>query len=157
VPVQEGLQLLRRRRPDKRHATGPQAAWWLAAALLAGNAVGIFDAATLATTLAALRLGGVPVEASLALPGGVPALLAAADTPTADFVATDGGPTLARALTAHLGATPDGARSLRPLLAPFDGPQPGEPGFLHRFAWPRVIAIRTLRHGADLALESPRK
>jgi RHH-type proline utilization regulon transcriptional repressor/proline dehydrogenase/delta 1-pyrroline-5-carboxylate dehydrogenase len=139
------------------HATGPQAAWWLGAALLAGNAVGILDAATLATALAALRLGGVPVEASLALPGGVPALLAAADTATVDFVATDGGPSLARALTALLGPTLDGARGLRPLLSPFDGPQPVEPGFLHRFAWPRVIAIRTLRHGADLALEPSRE
>ncbi|MFN8637879.1 MAG: hypothetical protein U0360_00085 [Dehalococcoidia bacterium] len=27
-------------------------------------------------------------------------------------------------------------------------------GFLRRFAWPRVVAVRTLRHGADLAIEA---
>lgn len=138
-------------------ATGPHAAWWLASALLAGNAVGMFDAAALATTLAALRVGGVPVEASPALPGGVPALLAAAATATPDFVATDADSDLVHALTARLGPTPDGARGLRSLLSAFDGPQPGEPGFVQRFAWPRVVAVRTLRHGADLALEPPRE
>jgi hypothetical protein len=40
------------------------------------------------------------------------------------------------------------------MLSPLDGAQPGEPGFLRRFAWPKVVAVRTLRHGADLALEA---
>ena len=32
----------------------------------------------------------------------------------------------------------------------------GLSGFLRRFAWPKVVAVRTLRHGADLALEATR-
>ena len=47
----------------------------------------------------------------------------------------------------------DGQRSLKALLSPLDGAQPGEAGFLRRFTWPKVTAIRTLRHGADLAIE----
>jgi hypothetical protein len=42
---------------------------------------------------------------------------------------------------------------LKALLSPLDGAQPGEAGFLRRFALPKVVAIRTLRHGADLALD----
>lgn len=46
----------------------------------------------------------------------------------------------------------DGQRGLKTLLSPLDGPQPGEAGFVQRFAWPKVMATRTLRHGANLAL-----
>jgi hypothetical protein len=41
---------------------------------------------------------------------------------------------------------------VKSLLSPLDGPQPGEPGFVRRFVWPVVLAVRTLRHGADLDL-----
>jgi hypothetical protein len=70
------------------------------------------------------------------------------------FVATDAGPVLTRDLQGALGATPAGARSLKVLLSPLDGPQPGDEGFARRFAWEKVVAVRTLRHGADLALEA---
>ncbi|MSQ42275.1 MAG: hypothetical protein EXR65_04485 [Dehalococcoidia bacterium] len=30
----------------------------------------------------------------------------------------------------------------------------GEAGFIRRFAWAKVVAVRTLRHGAELALEA---
>ena len=68
--------------------------------------------------------------------------------------AVDGRPALAGALWRALGPTVEGQRSLKGLLSPLDGAQPGEPGFLRRFAWPKMVAVRTLRHGADLALEA---
>ena len=73
-----------------------------------------------------------------------------------DFAAVDAGPSLTRALYRRLGPTAQGQRSLKALLSPSDGVQPGEPGFLLRFAWPKVIAVRTLRHGAELAIEASR-
>ena len=139
-----GLGLLR--------ATGHDAAWWLAAALLAGNPVAVFDASRLATAIEALREAGVPEEVVQA-GGDLAAMIAAAARPEVAFAASDGGPELARTLYARLGLSVAGQRSLQALLSPLDGPQAGEPGFLRRFALPKTVAVRTLRHGADLALE----
>jgi RHH-type transcriptional regulator, proline utilization regulon repressor / proline dehydrogenase / delta 1-pyrroline-5-carboxylate dehydrogenase len=136
-------------------ATSKSAASWLAAALLGGNSVALFDGEPLASTVEALRAAGVPQTALGVASGGITALLAAAESPTVAFAAVDGGAAVARALYDRLGPTTEGQRALKSLLSPLDGPQPGEPGFMQRFAWPRVIAIRTLRHGADLALEAP--
>jgi RHH-type proline utilization regulon transcriptional repressor/proline dehydrogenase/delta 1-pyrroline-5-carboxylate dehydrogenase len=130
---------------------GEHAAHWLAAALLAGNAVVLFDSPDLAVTLDALRAAGVP-SGVLADGGDLAALLVAAGSPRVAFATTDGGPALARALYRRLGPTVDGQLDLQALLSSLDGPQPLEPGFVQRFAWPRVVAVRTLRHGADLAL-----
>ena len=139
-----GLGLLR--------ATGDDAAWWLAAALLAGNPVAVFDASRLATAIEALRRAGLP-ERVVQAGGDLAAMIAAAARPEVAFAAIDGGPELARTLYARLGPTVAGQRSLKALLSPLDGPQAGEPGFLRRFALPKTVAVRTLRHGADLALE----
>ncbi|MSQ36427.1 MAG: aldehyde dehydrogenase family protein [Dehalococcoidia bacterium] len=144
--IARGLGILR---ADGDHAVG-----WLAAALLAGNAMAVFDSPDLAPTVEALLAAGVPPDV-LATGGDLAALLAAAHAPRVSFAATDSGPALARALYRRLGPTPPGQRDLKALLSALDGPQPGEPGFLHRFAWPRVVAVRTLRHGADLALAAP--
>jgi hypothetical protein len=135
--------------------TGDVAAYWLAAALLGGNAVALFDSDGLADTVAVLRAAGVPAAALHVVDGGVAAMFAAAEAPVVAFAAVDCGPALARALYARLGPTAEGQQSLKALLSPLDGPQPGERGFLQRFAWPRVTAVRTLRHGADLAIETP--
>ena len=135
---------------------GDTAAGWLAAALLGGNALAVIATPAVEATVAAMHRAGVPAEALRVLQvdceGGVAVLPLAAD-PRVDFVATDSAST-ARAAHRVMGPTPEGARSLKALLSPLDGPQPGEPGFLRRFAWPRVVAIRTLRHGADLAFET---
>ena len=82
----------------------------------------------------------------------MPALLGACDAASVAGAATDGGPTVAAAVYRALGPTVPGQRGLKALLSRLDGPQPGEPGFVQRFAHPRVVAVRTLRHGADLAI-----
>jgi hypothetical protein len=76
-----------------------------------------------------------------------------ATDPRVAFAAIDTAGPLADTLRRDLAPTAEGQRSLKALLSPLDGPQPGEPGFLRRFALAKVVAIRTLRHGADLALE----
>ena len=55
---------------------------------------------------------------------------------------------------ASLGVTEEdaGQRWLKALISIDDGLRPGEPGFLRQFALPKTVAIRTLRHGADLEL-----
>lgn len=136
-------------------ATGHDAPRWLASALLAGNAVAVFDSPALAPTIEALRHASVPASVLAEVSGGIPALLATAEAPATAFTATDAGPALSRALACRLGPTADGQRSLKALISPLDGLQPEERGFAQRFAWPRVVAVRTLRHGADLAIEEP--
>ncbi len=134
-------------------ARGGDAAWWLAATLLAGNAAVIVDSPRLASVVAALLRAGVPPAVVRLEAGGVERLLAIAAEPEVAFAAIDGSARLARALWRELGPTAPGQRSLKALISPLDGPQPLEPGFMRRFAWPKLVAVRTLRHGADLALE----
>ncbi len=135
------------------HAAGREAAWWLAAALLAGNSLALFDSRGLYPVTASLLRAGLPPTVVRPDPGGLGAMLAAARRPEVAFAATDGGAALARALHRELGPTAEGQRSLKALLSRLDGPQAGEPGFVQRFAWPKVVAVRTLRHGADLGLD----
>ena len=135
------------------HAAGREAAWWLAAALLAGNSLALFDSRALYPVTAALLRAGLPTDVVRPDPGGLGAMLAAARRPEVAFAATDAGAELAQALHRELGPTDEGQRSLKALLSRLDGPQAGEPGFVQRFAWPRVVAVRTLRHGADLGLD----
>ena len=139
------------------HAAGTDATSWLAAPLLAGNSLSLFDSAGLGPVVEALLRAGLPagiVRADvLRSSGGLGAMLAAARRPEVAFAATDGGPALARALHLELGPTTPGQRSLKTLLSRLDGPQAGELGFVRRFAWPKVVAVRTLRHGADLGLD----
>ncbi len=137
------------------HASGPDAVWWLAAPLLAGNSLVIFAAPTLAPARQALVRAGAPEE-SLRVAERLDAMLLAARRPGVSFAASDGGAALARALHGELGPTAPGQRSLKALISRLDGPQAGEPGFARRFAWPKVVAVRTLRHGADLAFASAR-
>ncbi|MDA0353024.1 MAG: aldehyde dehydrogenase family protein, partial [Chloroflexi bacterium] len=140
-----GLALLR--------ATGPDAAGWLAATLLAGNACLVADSPALAAVVQACLEAGVPPEVLRYVDGGASVLRGLAADPRVAFAAVDAIGPLTDALRRYLASTAAGQRSLKALISPLDGPQPGEPGFLHRFALPKVIAIRTLRHGADLALE----
>ena len=139
------------------HAAGTDATSWLAAPLLAGNSLSLFDSAGLGPVVEALlRAGlaaGIVRAGVLRSSGGLGAMLAAARRPEVAFAATDGGSALARALHLELGPTAPGQRSLKTLLSRLDGPQAGEPGFVRRFAWPKVVAVRTLRHGADLGLD----
>lgn len=140
-------------------ATGPGGATWLAAALLAGNAVEVFERAgegphALAPAIAALREAGVPASVLSESGPSSPALLARASAPDIAFAATDGGPAWAAALYARLGPTHADQHGLKTLLSTLDGPQPGEAGFLRRFALPKVVAVRTVRHGADLGFTS---
>jgi hypothetical protein len=133
---------------------GTQAAWWLAATLLAGNSAFVVDSPPLAPAVDALLRAGVPGDVLWMESGDLGRLLSLAAAPEVAFAAIDGGPALARALWRELGPTAEGQRSLKALLSPLDGPQPLEPGFVRRFAWPKLVAVNTLRHGADLALEA---
>ncbi len=133
------------------HAAGRDAAWWLVAPLLAGNALALFSSPALPPVVDALLRAGMAPEA-VRPGGGVDSMLRAARRPEVAFAASDGGAGFARALNRELGATAPGQRSLKALFSRLDGPQAGEPGFVRRFAWPRVVAVRTLRHGADLGL-----
>ena len=142
------------RGPGLVRARGTQAAWWLAATLLAGNSALVVDSPRLATAVDVLLRAGVPGEVLRMESGDLGRLLAAAAAPEVALAAIDGGPAVVRALWRELGPTVEGQRSLKALLSPLDGPQPLEPGFLRRFAWPKVVAVNTLRHGADLALEA---
>ena len=140
------------RGPAIARLRGPHAPAWLATALLAGNPVALFDSPALEATVEALHAAGVPTEV-LSRGGGLEALLASAAKPEVAFAITDSGAALAAALHRRLGPTLEGQRGLKALISTLDGPQPGEDGFARRFAWPKTIAIRTLRHGADLAIE----
>jgi RHH-type proline utilization regulon transcriptional repressor/proline dehydrogenase/delta 1-pyrroline-5-carboxylate dehydrogenase len=134
------------------HASGERAAHWLAAVLLAGNAALVADVDAVHETVEALLVAGAPVDVLAAMPLRAGEALGVAALAAIDCVATDV-PRLARPFARALGPAPEGTRGLKVLLSPLDGPQPGEPGFARRFAWPRVVAVRTLRHGADLAIE----
>jgi hypothetical protein len=131
-------------------AAGEEAGWWLAAALLGGNGVVVADSPALADAVGALHAAGVPRATLRFEDGGTAAFLRLAGAPGVDFVACDRGPL--RSLARAIGPVEDGDAGLRAMLTSLDGPQPGEAGFLQRFTWPRVIAVRTLRHGADLHL-----
>lgn len=133
-------------------AAGPEAAWWLAAPLLAGNGVTVVGSPALASAVRALHAAGVPSEVLRTIAGDKSYLAGLAASPGVAFVACDGGPF--RSLAAAIASVAEGQRGLKALLSPLDGPQPGEPGFVRRFAWPKVVATRTLRHGANLALSS---
>ena len=135
------------------HASGPDAAWWLVAPLLAGNSLVLVESRSTYPVTAALLRAGLPPRVVRPDPGGLGAMLATARRAEVAFCASDGGPALARALHRELGPTAPGQRSLKALLSRLDGPQAGEPGFVRRFAWPKVVAVRTLRHGADLGLD----
>ena len=135
-------------------ARGDDAPWWLAAALLAGNAVALFDSPGLAPVVEALHEAGVPDEALRGRRGRHRGD-ARPRAPAGDRVRRDRRWAGARALYRLLGPTLPGQRSLKALLSTLDGPQAGEPGFLRRFAWPKVAAVRTLRHGADLPRGRP--
>ena len=135
------------------HAAGPDAMWWLAAPLLAGNGLTLFDSRGLYPLTEALLRAGLPPGVVQRDAGGLGAMLGSAARPGVAFAATDAGPALARALHRQLGPTAPGQRSLKTLVSRLDGPQAGEPGFVRRFAWPKVVAVRTLRHGADLGLD----
>ena len=135
------------------HALGHHGAWWLGAVLAAGNTVCVLASPPLLSAVEALLAAGVPLDVVRYIESGTRALLDAAPAVEVDFVATDAGPALSRDLYTALGPTPVGGRSLKALLSPLDGLQPGEEGFVRRFAWEKAVAVRTLRHGADLALE----
>ena len=135
-------------------ATELNAAHWLAAVLLGGNSALAVRSPALEPTIEALLAAGVPPKVLAAIEVTATEGLGLAAHPAIDVVATDAAPALARAFYRALGPTPPGARGLKSLLSSVDGPRPGESGFARRFASPRVIAVRTLRHGADLALEA---
>lgn len=131
-------------------AGGEDAGWWLAAALLGGNGVVVVDSPALADAVDALHAAGVPRATLRFEDGDAAVFLGLAAAPGVDFAACDRGPL--RSLARAIAPVEDGDAGLRAMLTSLDGPQPRETGFLQRFTWPRVIAVRTLRHGADLHL-----
>lgn len=134
-------------------ANGPLAPAWLAATLLAGNGCLVVDSPALVPVVGACVEAGVPPAVLRYVDGGASVLRGLASDPRITFAAVDTAGPLADALRGDLAVSTDGRRVLRALLSPLDGPQPGEAGFLRRFALAKVVAIRTLRHGADLTLE----
>jgi acyl-CoA reductase-like NAD-dependent aldehyde dehydrogenase len=134
-------------------AAGEHAEWWLAAPLLAGNSLMLFDSSPLEELVGALHEAGVPADVLGVSAGGREAMLELARRPEVAFAASDGGPALACALHRVVGPTDPRQRSLKALISRLDGPQATEPGFVRRFAWPKLVAVHTLRHGADLGLD----
>ena len=72
------------------------------------------------------------------------------------FAATDLGLGATRELHVVLAVTheSEGQDWVKALISVADGLAPGEHGFLRQFALPRTVAVRTLRHGAQLDLPS---
>jgi RHH-type proline utilization regulon transcriptional repressor/proline dehydrogenase/delta 1-pyrroline-5-carboxylate dehydrogenase len=134
-------------------ASGGEASAWLAAALLGGNACIVVDSPALVAVVNACLEAGVPASVLRYADGGAPVLRALAARPQVTFAALDAAGPLADAVRIDLAGATEGQRSLKALLSPLDGAQPGEAGFLRRFTWPKVTAIRTLRHGADLTFD----
>jgi RHH-type proline utilization regulon transcriptional repressor/proline dehydrogenase/delta 1-pyrroline-5-carboxylate dehydrogenase len=99
-----------------------------------------------------LTRSGVPREVvALAPPGASLTSLAAS---LIHFAAVDLALEPTQALYRVLGVTEEekGQRWLKALISASDSIAPGEPGFLKLFAHPKAVAVRTLRHGADLEL-----
>ncbi|MBI4296292.1 MAG: proline dehydrogenase family protein [Chloroflexi bacterium] len=126
--------------------------------LLAGNGLILAPSANLkamaAVLMSALYRAGVPRRVLGVAPYGGPeaAVLLADDM--FQFAVTD----MALEETFHvyerLGQTREdkGQRWVKTLISMQEGHCPGEPGFVRQFALPKTIAIRTLRHSADLEL-----
>ncbi len=126
--------------------------------LLAGNGLILAPNAQLmplaGEIVSALREAGVPTNVvSLASEGGVRAAMALAGEPF-QFAVTDMGLEATRAVLQRLAVTYEdtGQKWLKALISMPDSLRPGETGFVRNFALPKTIAIRTLRHGADMKL-----
>lgn len=125
-----------------------------AAALLAGNGVLLaaphaLGPAAMALLAASRRAGIPPTALTLLPPGQLPDEVPAGRF---DFIAADVAPVRATSLSASLARRHTGQRGIPAFLSVTDAPAAGAPGFVRRFAIPRTIASRILRHGADLAL-----
>lgn len=126
--------------------------------LLAGNGLVLAPAPSqrqlAELLLRAARQRGIPPRVLYLAPqGGAKAALALADD-FFHFAVTDVGPETTRRLYERLSITreQEGQHWIKALISMDDGPRPGESGFLRLFAIPKTIAVRTLRHGADLEL-----
>lgn len=73
---------------------------------------------------------------------------------TVAFVVADLPADLIHELYACLAETKEGELNIRALFTPQDMIRPGEDGFLRQFALPKMIAIRTMRRGADIGRSS---
>jgi delta 1-pyrroline-5-carboxylate dehydrogenase len=130
--------------------SSPEAlAGMVAGALLAGNGVlAVAPAYHAAAECLARALwdAGVPTAALVLSTDGTVAV------EQVSFALVDVCLDTARELLCRLAVQRPGQRELKALISLADGPRPGEPGFLRRLALPKTIAIRTLRHGADLTV-----
>ena len=102
----------------------------------------------------ALHEAGVPEASLRVLERGGPGVALALAEEKFHFAVTDMGLSETQAVNERLAATDEehGQTWLKALISMPDSLQPGEPEFLRSFALPRTVAIRTLRHGADLKL-----
>ena len=129
----------------------------LAGALLAGNGVVVATGETgrplAARLVSALHEAGVPGDSLMLAPPGTDRRSLAAGP--VRFVASDLSLEATRELHAVAAVTHEdaGQRWLKALISVGDGPLPGEPGFLRQFAHPRVVAVQTIRHGAQLEFD----
>ncbi|MBI2859381.1 MAG: proline dehydrogenase family protein [Chloroflexi bacterium] len=128
------------------------------APLLAGNGIALApddDLVPLARNMThALHEAGVPKASLRLLEQGGPGVALSLAEEKFHFAVTDMGLSETQAVNERLAATDEahGQTWLKALISMPDSLQPGEPGFLRSFALPRTVAIRTLRHGADLKL-----
>ena len=126
------------------------------APLLAGN--GVLVAAPHGLDVVARLLAeslwreGVPRNVLCLAPSGASVERLAAGP--VHFAAVDLSLERTRSIYKALAATDEGTRQrwLKALISLSDGPSPGEVGFLRQFAHPKTVAVRTVRHGADLKL-----
>lgn len=126
--------------------------------LLAGNGLIVAPAIALQplamVLLRALHRAGVPREVLGIAPHGGPEAAVWLANDMFHFAVTDMGIEETARIYKRLGVTREeqGQRWIKALISMQDGRRPGEEGFLRQFALPKAIAIRTLRHGADLEL-----
>ncbi|MBI4300020.1 MAG: bifunctional proline dehydrogenase/L-glutamate gamma-semialdehyde dehydrogenase [Chloroflexi bacterium] len=125
-------------------------------ALLAGNGLIVTptDAhrRTADIIIEALHGAGVPKAVLVLGPAGGPGIAVRLAEGHLEFAATDLGVGDTRAIYRALGPVEQHLNCLKALIATAEGPAPGEPGFLRLFTLPKAVAIRTLRHGAELEL-----
>ncbi|MBI4304646.1 MAG: proline dehydrogenase family protein [Chloroflexi bacterium] len=126
--------------------------------LLAGNGLALAPPSKLRAVskvlVCCLHRAGVPRSALVEAPSrGTEAAISLASE-MFHFAVTDMPLEETRRVCERLGETreAEGQKWVKALISMPEGPQPGEPGFVRLFAIPKTIAIRTLRHGADLEL-----
>ena len=123
---------------------------FVGAALLAGNGLTVLGPPVAGECVQALLDAGIPAS-SLRFEADRSALVALAHG-AYHFAAGDLPLATLQPLRMALAENRPGIPAFRVWIGNEDGPVPGSPGFLRRFALPKAVAINTLRHAVDLGI-----